>query len=139
MKLATFVAAAVLALATPSFANDFETTADGSFFEGEVRFTGEFHTVYTFRWYPMDVNGRFAICGIGFFRDAGFRSTVRDMARDAEFFVNEQGYPVDMSHFTRVTNRNHLVGGTASCRQTNVPVAGAQTVGIQFGRGTYRN
>ena len=120
-------------------ANDFETPVTPEFYDGEVRFTGEFGTVYVFRWYPMNIDGRFAICGIGFFRDAGFRSTVRGMAQDASFYVNGTPYPVDISHFTRVNRRNLLQSGAATCRQTDIPVAGTRRVAVQFGRGTYRN
>ncbi|MEM9318714.1 MAG: hypothetical protein AAGA70_06875 [Pseudomonadota bacterium] len=135
----TALSLALTLTATSASANEFEMPVTADFYESDIRFTGEFGVVYRFRWYVVPSGDRLAICGIGHFRDGGFMSTVRDMARDATFFVNDQPYPVDLSFFTRVRHQAELQTGTATCRVTPAPVAGARSVGIEYGRGTYRN
>ena len=136
MKFLSVLSAALLACSAPAMAQTFETPLTSNFFEGEIRASGMYQTVYVFRWYPIDVDGRFAICGAGYYRSNAFRTAVRGMARRAEFVKNGQSFPVDMSHFKRVS-RGEIDQPSATCRQTNIPVAGTQQVGIRFGRGTY--
>ena len=140
MKLLTFVLAlAVCFAASNAQAQDFEVQVTPDFYEDEVTFTGEWGTVWVARWYVVPSGEYLAVCGLGFFRDMGFRGTIRDMLEDAEFYVNGQGYPIDLSFFGRARRMAELETGTASCRTTQVPLAGVTSVGLRLGPGMYRN
>ena len=136
MKLVPVLSVVLLACSSPAFSQTFETPVTERFFEGEIRANSMHQTVYVFRWYPLDVDGRFAVCGVGYYRSNAFRTVVRGMARRGEFVRNGKSIPLDLSHFKRV-RRADMGRSPATCRQTNIPVAGTQQVGIRFDSGVY--
>ena len=81
IRSALLAGACVIATLGSANAQEFQTPVDANFNEGDIRFTGELGTVYTFMWDARAVDGRIAICGVGYLRDSRLRGTIRDMAR----------------------------------------------------------
>ncbi|MEJ6394135.1 hypothetical protein V8J82_12755 [Gymnodinialimonas sp. 2305UL16-5] len=137
-SLLTLIAALFISAGSPAAAQTFQVPVTGDFREGDITFTGQYGTVYYFLWDARIQDGRLAICGVGYTRDARFRTTIRRMARDGSLRINNSEIPFDMSFFTRATTRPSLTTTAATCQF----VPGAPTSGqlqMRFGDGVFRN
>ncbi|WP_306045114.1 hypothetical protein [Nioella sp. MMSF_3534] len=126
--------------ALPSKAQTFEVNVDGSFVDGDIRFTGELGIVYTFLWRAIAQSGELAICGVGRFTSPRLRTTVRGMLRDASINVSGLDIPFDVSYFTSARTVQSMRSEPATCRSTGIPVSQASGgVYLSFGQAIWRN
>ena len=139
-SLVAVVASALwMGLAMPVKAQEFQVPMTAAFNEGVIQFTGGLGTVYTFRWAAIVVDGQLAICGAGYLRDSRLRTTIRDMARDAEIQIGGQPVPVDLRFFSRARTVNALSSTAATCRVIGAAPRGNTQIGLRFGSATFRN
>ncbi len=138
-RFLSVVCAAVLG-ASPGMAQDYQEQVTSAYFTGEIAGHGMINPVLRYSWHVTEQSGRLAVCGITHLRDAGVRSTIRRMSRNATFYLNEQIFDIDVSYFTEARNSEQLRTGTATCRVTEIPAAaGGGTVGLSYGSGTHRD
>ena len=144
IRIACLAAAFCLAGFVPAPAamaqtGEFETPVTGEFIPGEINFTGGLGRVYEYRWDLAVIEGRIALCGVGYLRDARLRSTINDMLEGATLSSDTHEVAVDARFFSRARSAGRLDQSTATCRLTNLPVPRSGAIFFSPSRGTFRN
>jgi len=120
--------------------DEFEVPVSSTFIEGEIGANGEFRRIYGFLWDVIGVDGRIAVCGVGYFREPRARMVVSRLLDGATITLNEQVIHTGIRFFSRATTDNRLTTTPANCVLTAAAVPqGPFEIVLNIEGGTIRN
>ena len=120
--------------------DQFQVPVSDRFTEGEIGASGEFRRIYAFLWDVIEVDGRIAVCGVGYFREPRARTVVSQIMGNATITLNEEVIHTGIRFFNRAMTNRRLTTTPANCVVTAAEIPRGRTdIFLNIGGGTIRN
>jgi len=120
--------------------DQFQVPVSDTFIEGEIGASGEFRRIYGFLWDAIGVNGRIAVCGVGYFREPRARAVVNQLLGNATISLNEEVIHTSIRFFSRAMTDRRLTTTPANCVLTAAEIPqGRVEITLNIDGGSFRN